>query len=129
MARHFEAQPTVPVPDRFSVKGGRIEGEGQCVNIGVERQRIGRASQCALVLDDPTVSALHAEVQATPMGMRLLDLGSRNGTFVGEVRVTEAYLQSACELRCGQRRLRFYPEAAQDILVDGKARFGSLIGT
>ncbi len=63
------------------------------------------------------------------MGLRLLDLGSRNGTFVGETRVVEAYLQPPCELRCGQRRLRFYPEPAQDIVIDGKARFGSLIGT
>ncbi len=106
-----------------------MEADGQCVNIGVERQRIGRASQCTLVLDDPTVSALHAEVQATPKGVRLLDLGSRNGTFIGETRVVEAYLQAPCELRCGQRRLRFCPEPAQDILVDGKSRFGSLIGT
>jgi DNA-binding NtrC family response regulator len=129
MGRHFEAQPTVPVPDRLLIQGGRLEGDGQCVHIAVERQRIGRASQCALVLDDPTVSALHAEVQATPRGVRLLDLGSRNGTFVGETRVVEAYLQVSCDLRCGQRRLRFSPEPAQDILVDGKSRFGSLIGT
>jgi two-component system response regulator GlrR len=131
MTRHFEAVATVPVAERFSVRGGRIEAVGDAgrLLVGVERQRIGRARQCAMVLDDPTVSALHAEVQATPMGTRLLDLGSRNGTFLGDTRIVEAYLTGPCDFRCGQRALRFVPEASQDIVIEDKQRFGSLVGT
>jgi DNA-binding NtrC family response regulator len=128
MARHFESEATVPLPDRLSVRGGRIESGGRTLEVGVERQRIGRARECALVLDDATVSAIHAEVVATPTGARLLDLGSRNGVFVGEARVLEAHLQGPCEFRCGDRRLRFFPDAPRDILVDGKTHFGSLTG-
>jgi hypothetical protein len=107
MARHFESEATVPLPDRLSVRGGRIESGGRTLEVGVERQRIGRARECALVLDDATVSVIHAEVVARPTGARLLDLGSRNGVFVGEARVLEAHLQGPCEFRCGDQRLRF----------------------
>jgi DNA-binding NtrC family response regulator len=131
MTKHFEAEATVPVPERLSVRGGRIEkpSDGSSFRLGAERQRIGRARQCAMVLDDPTVSALHVEVQATPMGARLLDLGSRNGTFLAGARVVEAYLIAPCEFCCGQPRLRFLPEAMHEIVIEGKQRFGSLVGT
>jgi DNA-binding NtrC family response regulator len=131
MTRHFEAEATVPVPERLSVRGGRIENprDGSFLRVGAERQRIGRARQCAMVLDDPTVSALHVEVQATPMGVRLLDLGSRNGTFLAGARIVEGYLNGPCEFCCGQPRLRYLPEAPHDIIIEGKQRFGSLVGT
>jgi pSer/pThr/pTyr-binding forkhead associated (FHA) protein len=71
MARHFESDATIPLPPRLSVQGGRIEtlDAAASLQVGVERQFIGRAAQCALVLDDKTVSAVHAEVQATPKGV------------------------------------------------------------
>ena len=134
MARHFESEATVKLPDLLSVLGGRIEtiDRSATLNVGVERQLIGRAAQCAMVLDDKTVSAVHAEVQATPTGMRLVDIGSRNGVFLqedGGPRVVDAYLVGPCVFRCGQRRLRFVPAAAQEIVVDSRKQFGSLAGT
>jgi|HubBroStandDraft_1064217.scaffolds.fasta_scaffold06638_4 DNA-binding NtrC family response regulator len=131
MARHFEAESTVPFPEVVSIRSGRIEavGEGRALSVALERKHIGRAPQCALVLDDSTVSALHVEVQAAPGGVRLLDLGSRNGTFLGETRIVEVYLNGPCEFRCGKRLLRFLLEPALDQVLDGETRFGRLIGT
>ncbi len=131
MARHFEAESTVPFPEIVSVRSGQIEvvGEGRSLSVSVERKHIGRAPQCALVLDDSTVSALHVEVQAEASGVRLLDLGSRNGTFLGETRIVEAYLNGPCEFRCGNRLLRFLPKPAIERVLDGDTRFGRLIGT
>ena len=43
---------------------------------------LGRDADSGNVLDDPSVSARHAEARRTPMGWTIRDLGSTNGTFV-----------------------------------------------
>jgi len=48
---------------------------------------IGRSRNCNLHLDDPRVSALHAQLQWTASGWELRDLGSRNGTWVNGQRL------------------------------------------
>ncbi len=60
---------------------------GQLVALGDE-VLIGRAPECALVLDDDYVSTKHARISKTPTGYVLEDLGSTNGTFVNNVRIT-----------------------------------------
>ena len=42
---------------------------------------IGSAPDCDLCIPDVTVSRRHAEVELTPEGVRIRDLGSRNGSF------------------------------------------------
>ena len=49
---------------------------------------IGRASDCQLLLDDDYVSTRHARISRTPTGYQVEDLGSTNGTFVNNQRVT-----------------------------------------
>jgi two-component system, NtrC family, response regulator len=114
-----------------AIRGGRIEVVGQDtrLQVGIERLTIGRARSCALVLEDKTVSTVHAEVQATPKGVRLVDLSSRNGTFIGNLAVTDMHLTAPCDFRCGAQRLRFVPETPQQIVLDPDHRFGDLIGT
>jgi DNA-binding NtrC family response regulator len=123
---------TVPWEPRvLSVRGGRIEvvGEAASVLVGMEPLHIGRSQRCALVLNDPTVSKVHVEVQATPRGVHLVDLKSLNGTFMGETSIVEAYLTGLSEFRCGDKRLRFVPEAATQVRIDAPQRFGGLVGT
>src|SRR6218665_800920 len=51
---------------------------------------VGRQAPAAVVLDDDSVSRRHAEVEDTPQGPRVRDLGSANGTFLnGEPLGTE----------------------------------------
>ncbi|HEV2258994.1 MAG TPA: cytochrome P450 [Streptosporangiaceae bacterium] len=54
--------------------------------------RIGRAADNDLVIADPSVSGHHAELRSAGGVTRIVDLGSRNGTFVNERRVTAAVL-------------------------------------
>ncbi len=127
-------QTTVPLPEGaklVSLRGGRVEvlGEDVSVRVGVDRVLLGRGRRCDLVLDDATVSAVHAELQATPKGLHVLDLNSRNGTFIGDVLVIEAYFTGPREFRCGGKHLRFVPEAPENVVVDHMVRFGSLVGT
>jgi DNA-binding NtrC family response regulator len=113
------------------LRGGRIEvvGESSSMTVGMERLHIGRSKSCALVLQDPTVGRVHMEVQATPRGVRVADLRSCNGTFIGGAQIVEAYLTGPCELRCGTKRLRFVPGPVQEVEVQAPERFGGLVGT
>jgi DNA-binding NtrC family response regulator len=134
MAANVEADEALTVPQEahvLSVRGGRLEvlGEAGSVLVGMDRLHIGRSQRCALVLDHPTVSKVHAEVQATPRGVHLLDLNSLNGTFIGETSIVEVYLTGACEFRCGAKRLLFVPEAAREVRIEAPERFGGLVGT
>ncbi len=130
---HDDDALTIPLSQEtvLSLRGGRIEvvGEDSSVRVDIERLHIGRSERCALVLNDRTVSKVHAEVQATPRGVRVLDLNSLNGTFIGETSIVEVYLTGPCEFRCGGKRLRFVPEATQQMRIDAPQRFGDLVGT
>jgi pSer/pThr/pTyr-binding forkhead associated (FHA) protein len=73
---------------------------------------IGRAPDCSIVLaDDRDVSRRHARLVWQPAGWLLEDLGSRNGTFVGEFaesrRIEAALLlDPGTVFRVGNTRLR-----------------------
>ena len=80
---------------------------------------IGRSEACQIRVDDPMVSAAHAEIIRTDDGTyHVRDLGSRRGTFVGNRKVTEARLRHGDELMIGAARLRFEDAAAQAIADD-----------
>ncbi len=56
------------------------------------RTIIGRDEECDLQLDDPELSRRHAQIENSPEGIILRDLGSSNGTFVNGVQVRDAIL-------------------------------------
>jgi len=66
-----------------------------------ERLRIGRASDCDLRLDHPSVSRHHAEMHHEAGAWRLQDLGSKNGCFVEGIAVRDNPLPPDCWLRFG----------------------------
>lgn len=53
---------------------------------------IGRTRECDLVLTDPTVSRLHAELRRVDEGWLLSDVSSTNGTHVNGGRITAPVL-------------------------------------
>ena len=71
------------------------------------RLTIGRDVSNGLALPDPNVSRFHAEVVATPGGIELRDLGSRNGTRVNGQPVSRAPLTTGSEIGIGPFRLVF----------------------
>ena len=62
------------------------------VRISVLPFRVGRRQGLELVLPAESVSKLHAELYARDQGLRLRDLGSRNGSFVNRTQVDDAAL-------------------------------------
>ncbi len=53
------------------------------------RLTIGRADDCEIVVDDPSVSRRHAALELTSAGAAVIDLGSHNGTRVNGNRVED----------------------------------------
>ncbi len=68
---------------------------------------IGRGRDNNLLINDPSVSRKHAMIQQTPMGTILRDLGSGNGTFVGQRRIIEYKLSPGDIVTIGPSELRF----------------------
>lgn len=61
----------------------------------------GRSAQCDFVIPHPTISRLHAEFRVCGTHVEVVDLKSRNGTFVDETRVEIAVLPLCTPLRLG----------------------------
>ena len=67
-----------------------------------EALSIGRHPTNQLVIDVPTVSAEHALVEYQAGRYRVIDRGSRNGTFVNGQRITEIELNDGDLIRLGE---------------------------
>lgn len=65
--------------------------------------RFGRETACTVVLDDPYVSEVHARVYRSGEGWVVADMGSTNGTFLNQAKVTSpAALQPGDQLGIGK---------------------------
>ncbi|HRW07047.1 MAG TPA: FHA domain-containing protein, partial [Caldilineaceae bacterium] len=72
-----------------------------------ESLSIGRHAGSDLVLDQPQASRHHARIERIGDGFRLRDLGSTNGTWLGNGRVTEAFIQNGDTIRIGDAQCVF----------------------
>jgi DNA-binding NtrC family response regulator len=81
---------------------------------------VGTSPDNALVLGDPTVSRYHLELRRSPAGIAVIDLGSRNGTFVGAVRIERATIPAGTTLRIGESAL--VVESADAVVAADGAR-------
>jgi hypothetical protein len=84
--------------------GGRA---GEAFPLGEGPTSIGRSPDCAIFLDDVTVSRKHAVFTQEGDRWELEDQGSLNGTFVNRQRVEAAELSDGDELQIGKYRLTF----------------------
>src|SRR5262245_977692 len=112
---------------RLAVLSG--EGRGRRLSVGVGSVRIGSAADNDLVLADRLVSRHHAEVSSHPGGVRVRDLGSRNGIMLGGVRVHDAVVPPGAMLKLGGCEVLVEPEQGPpEIEPANTPRLGALIG-
>jgi DNA-binding NtrC family response regulator len=91
---------------------------------------MGSAPGVELLVADPAVSRIHAELDPTDTGLWVRDLGSRNGTFVENVRVQAACVPQGGRLRVGSTDLAVnYGAAPVEIDLWPESRFGALVGS
>ncbi len=91
---------------------------------------VGKSSAAGLQIPDRAVSRLHCELERVEGGVRFRDLGSKNGSWIGNVRIESALLRNhsrvqiggtTIEVRIGEQRLR-------RAVWTGGDTFGTLIG-
>ena len=71
-----------------------------------QARRIGRVPDNDIMVPHPSVSRHHAELHTTLGGHRIVDLGSHNGTFVNEQRVSAATLAEGDTVGFGDTTFR-----------------------
>jgi DNA-binding NtrC family response regulator len=100
------------------------------ISLGLPNLRIGAAPDNDVVLTDRAVSRRHAEIRMTPNGLLLRDLGSTNGTFINDVRITEAYIPSDAECRLGYSTLLIRQcTEERKVAVPRQDHLGELVGS
>lgn len=69
---------------------------------------VGRSPEAHVQLLDPWISSMHAMLERRGEEIWVVDLDSRNGTFVGEERVHEARVPYGARLRFGRTEARIH---------------------
>lgn len=88
-------------------------GVGQLFPLIEEECVIGRSSSAQISLDEPALSHKHARVTQRDGDWWLEDMGSTNGTFLNDKRVTgPARLRPSDVIRLGETRLLFLANAS-----------------
>lgn len=110
-----------------------VEGADRGLSFALDgtqpRVLVGTGPACGLRLRDPLVSRRHVAIEATPLGLLVTDLGSRNGTWVQRTRIREAYVGAHDFLLVGDTALRVdLAEAPHPVQLSKAMSFGRMIG-
>ncbi len=98
--------PELPADKNVALSVIRGPLKGKVFQISKPRVMLGRAD-VDIVVDDPEISRKHCALEVHGVGARLIDLGSRNGTFVNEKRVDMSELQHLSEFHIGRNTFLF----------------------
>lgn len=96
----------------FIVKQGPQRGSQ--LSLDRPETKIGREATNDIVLDDPTVSREHAVVKLEDDDFYIYDLGSANGTLVGDEKITKHQLHDEDEVTVGETVLVFKSTKLED---------------
>ena len=111
---------------RLTVVGGKQAGKTW--ESRKRRVVIGRQAGCDVILSDPEVSRLHAEIETTPQGAVIRDLGSLNGTFVnGEKIAAPQVLVPGSRITVGDTELVFEQVAEAPRLNPAAIAIGTVV--
>ncbi|HEY8087862.1 MAG TPA: FHA domain-containing protein, partial [Polyangiaceae bacterium] len=90
---------------------------------------IGSGPSADLRLGDGAVSREHVRVALQPSGVRIRDEGSKNGTWIGGVRVADVLLTADTAIEVGKTKLLVHIESETlDLPLSANASFGDAIG-
>lgn len=126
---HAHTIATDEVADDLAFRRYRLTYQGQVWSFRERLIHIGSGPDNELVLDDPTVSRVHARLEFDRSGYLIRDLESKNGTWIGDVRVTEAYVPPGATLGFGNAQATFgLEEETVQVSIARGSTFGRLDG-
>lgn len=96
--------------DRYSLRFETGERAGEVVPLATSPFTVGRKPDNALQIAEPSVSGRHAELRVDASGVLLVDVGSTNGTRVGDESVTERRLAHGDRVTFGNVTVAFADE-------------------
>ena len=90
---------------------------------------VGTDPASDLRLTDPKVSRSHAEIEVTPKGISVRDLGSTNGTLILGNPIERVLVRHGAQLQVGKTHLAILPlQGAGGVEPDQTTRYGRLHG-
>ncbi len=90
---------------------------------------LGSAPDNDFAIDDPSVSRNHCRLEGERGGFRLRDLGSKNGTWLGGIRLVEGLITGTTAIRLGQAEVLIEPLAEMhEVELARETNFGALLG-
>ena len=90
---------------------------------------IGTGDGADLQLSDGAVSREHVRLSLSPAGVHVRDTGSKNGTWIGAMRVSDVTLTADTVIEVGKSQLALHIEAGPlDLPLSASASFGDAIG-
>jgi two-component system, NtrC family, response regulator GlrR len=90
---------------------------------------VGKSEDCDVVVDDPKVSRRHCEILQSEDGVVIRDLGSKNGTFAGDVEIHEAVVAPGTVMTAGGCQITVASTGEpESIPISTEARFGEATG-
>jgi len=110
-----ESPPPPPLDD---VCVATLAGQNVGLRLAVGETILGRERGLAGAIDNPSVSRHHAAVACSPDSCVIRDLGSKNGTFVGGVRISApSQLHDGDVVDLGRVRLVFHLAPASSTIT------------
>jgi DNA-binding NtrC family response regulator len=118
------------LPAAVPVKLVVVQGPDEGLEVAVERAvRIGTDPGVDLVLSDAAVSRNHAVVSAIGGQVAIKDLGSRNGTYLGTTRISDAAVPLGALLTLGNTTIAVQPRLhVREVAPSSARQFGELFG-
>jgi two-component system response regulator GlrR len=102
---------------------------GLTVRLDAPDTVVGSGEGADVFLSDPTVSRRHVHLTLTTEGLRLRDADSRNGTWLGPVRMQQALIVTDVSVTLGSTVIAIKLDAQpSDIPLHPEPNFGSALG-
>jgi DNA-binding winged helix-turn-helix (wHTH) protein len=112
-----EVSAASPESKPRGLPSGFVEWSGGQATLSEGVNVIGRDPEAAVFIDDATVSRHHARLTVSAEGVKLEDLGSKNGTFVLGKQIETVDLHDGAEFSVGAVRLVLHRRLPADATI------------
>lgn len=103
---------------------------GLAFPLGGRTISVGKGRDCDVVLSDSAVSKKHVELTLVGHSVRVRDLGSTNGTWIGKAKVIESLVPTGSVVIVGRTRLHLKSDDTPEMLSPSESdHFGDLWGS